>query len=76
MKYQYTDGASITISIGFTIGDIDRMLKWCQELKKPSHPDEYSLGIAIQRLTEAKKEAASALRLYVNDLEMENEDAV
>jgi hypothetical protein len=75
MKYQYTDGASISIAIGFTITDIDHMLRWCRELKKPSHPDEFYLGIAIQRLTEAKKEAASSLRLYVNDLEMENEDA-
>ena len=78
MKYQYTDSGSINIVIGFTMTDIEQMLRWLESLKKPSHEDEYYLGVAIKRLKEAKKDAANALRVYVNDLEadMENNNAV
>ena len=77
MKYQYTDSASIKISISVTPNDIERMLRWFKELKKPSHPDEFELIRVIAALKEAKLDAANALRVYVNDLEaeMENNDA-
>lgn len=76
MKYQYTDGGSIKIVISVTTTDIDRMLRWFKEIKKPSHPDEFELTRAIDQLKEAKKDAANALRVYVNDLEAEMENIV
>lgn len=76
MKYQYTDSCSISVVISVTPTDIENMLRWFQSIKKPSHPDEFALGVAIDRLKEAKKDAANALRVYSNELAMENNDAV